>query len=121
MENVDVALIFAVMEHESSFDPNARSESGDSGLMQVNDINLETLKKELGIDDIFATCSETFESVLLGGIIVTGSSATLSVLMSIDVILMGAVVLFVLIFHKKDKPAPISITSIDISTESVAL
>ncbi len=60
--DVDVALIFAVMEHESSFDPNARSESGDSGLMQVNDINLETLKKELGIDDIF----DPYQNVLGG-------------------------------------------------------
>lgn len=59
---VDVALIFAVMEHESSFDPNARSESGDSGLMQVNDINLETLKEELGINDIF----DPYQNVLGG-------------------------------------------------------
>ena len=60
--DVDVALIIAVMDHESDFNPNARSESGDSGLMQVNDINLETLREELGIEDIF----DPYQNVLGG-------------------------------------------------------
>lgn len=59
---VEPSLIVAVIDKESDFDPNARSKSGDSGLMQVNDCNLSTLKRELGIDDIY----DPYQNILGG-------------------------------------------------------
>lgn len=49
--NVAFSLVMALIEHESSFDEDARSKTGDSGLMQINDINKEWLA-ELGFEDI---------------------------------------------------------------------
>ena len=45
-------LVMALIEHESQFDPSARSNTGDSGLMQINDINKATLY-DMGYQDLF--------------------------------------------------------------------
>lgn len=47
-------LVMAMIEHESSFDAAARSETGDSGLMQINDCNSARLA-EKGFKDLFDT------------------------------------------------------------------
>lgn len=60
--NVDAALIVAIIDWESEFDPNARSASGDSGYMQVNDCNLKMLERELGITNIF----DPYQNILGG-------------------------------------------------------
>lgn len=46
-------LVMAVIEHESQFDLNARSNTGDSGLMQINDVNRSWLA-ELGYSDLMS-------------------------------------------------------------------
>lgn len=50
---VSAALIVAVIRQESNFNVSARSTSSDSGLMQVNDINMPELQEVLGITDIY--------------------------------------------------------------------
>ena len=45
-------LVMAMIEHESSFDASARSKTGDSGLMQINDCNSARLA-ELGFTDLY--------------------------------------------------------------------
>lgn len=47
-------LVMAMIEHESSFDASARSKTGDSGLMQINDCNSARLA-EMGFKDLFDT------------------------------------------------------------------
>lgn len=53
-QNYDVAfpLVMALIEHESQFDRLARSESGDSGYMQINDCNKESFA-EMGFTDLY--------------------------------------------------------------------
>lgn len=50
---VSAALIVAVIRQESNFNVSTRSTSRDSGLMQVNDINMPELQEVLGITDIY--------------------------------------------------------------------
>lgn len=50
--NVAFPLVMAIIEHESGFNRTARSQTGDSGYMQINDINAERLA-ELGFVDLF--------------------------------------------------------------------
>lgn len=45
------ALMLALAEVESGYDPNAVSSTGDHGLMQINERNHEWLSEELGITD----------------------------------------------------------------------
>lgn len=49
--DVKFSLVMALIEHESGFDADARSKTGDSGLTQINDINKEWLA-ELGFEDV---------------------------------------------------------------------
>ncbi len=49
--DVPLALILAIMERESNFNPDAVSPTNDYGLMQINKINFETLRSE-GIDPL---------------------------------------------------------------------
>lgn len=51
-EDVPVGLVMAMIEHESQFDPEAVSSTGDNGLMQINDINLEWLNEEYRAADM---------------------------------------------------------------------
>lgn len=48
---VPYALALAVADHESRFDPDAKSSTNDFGLMQINTVNFEWLK-EKGIDPL---------------------------------------------------------------------
>lgn len=49
---VSFPLVMALIEHESQFDRTARSSTGDSGYMQINDCNAESLA-DLGYTDLF--------------------------------------------------------------------
>lgn len=46
-------LVLSIITIESNFDPNAVSHTDDHGLMQINRINHEQLKAELGIDNFY--------------------------------------------------------------------
>ena len=50
--NVDPREIFAMIERESSFNPDAISSTGDYGLMQINKSNLPYLKESLGTTNL---------------------------------------------------------------------
>lgn len=50
--DVDPILAFAVMKVESGYNENAVSESGDYGIMQINESNYEWLSKEFGNIDL---------------------------------------------------------------------
>lgn len=45
-------LVMAIIEHESHFDRMARSQTGDSGYMQINDCNVARLS-DLGFSDLY--------------------------------------------------------------------
>lgn len=60
--DVEYPLVLAMIEHESMFDASARSSTEDSGLMQINDINLRELRDKLGITDIY----DPYQNVLAG-------------------------------------------------------
>lgn len=49
--NLDFALIMAMMNHESSFNPSVISVTNDYGLMQINECNHSWLTETLGVDD----------------------------------------------------------------------
>jgi len=49
--NVDFALVMAMIQHESKFQPNAVSNTQDYGLMQINTCNHDYLTKMLGVTD----------------------------------------------------------------------
>lgn len=49
-DNIAFPLVMAIIEHESQFDTKARSQTGDSGLMQINDVNAKTLADQGYID-----------------------------------------------------------------------
>jgi soluble lytic murein transglycosylase-like protein len=49
---VPYELVYAIIQVESSFRPSVISSSNDYGLMQINKINHEWLKDELGLTDI---------------------------------------------------------------------
>lgn len=61
-------LVFAVMKVGSNYCPRMISEAGDWGIMQINEINHDTLKKELGIKDIL----DIEENILCGIYILSG-------------------------------------------------
>lgn len=50
-ENIPPSLVIAVIDHESEFDENAVSDTGDYGLMQINECNHEWLSETYGITD----------------------------------------------------------------------
>lgn len=49
-DNIAFPLVMAIIEHESQFDTKERSQTGDSGLMQINDVNAKTLADQGYID-----------------------------------------------------------------------
>lgn len=49
--NIDFTLVMAMIQHESSFDPNAVSKTNDYGYMQINIQNHEWLTESLGVTD----------------------------------------------------------------------
>ena len=48
---ISYTLVIAIIEHESQFDATARSATGDTGLMQINDCNKEVLY-DLGFTEL---------------------------------------------------------------------
>lgn len=52
--NIDYTLVLALIQQESNFDMGAISDTGDHGLMQINECNFETLAEALNIDDFDA-------------------------------------------------------------------
>lgn len=59
-ENVPVTLVMAMIEHESGFDPEAVSPTDDYGLMQINAVNHEWLKKEYRCADMMNPYQNVF-------------------------------------------------------------
>ena len=51
--SVPEELILAMIEVESSFNPNAVSGTDDYGYMQINSVNFDSLSEKLGITDFF--------------------------------------------------------------------
>ena len=48
---VPAALLLAMMEHESNYQADVISSTGDYGIMQINEINHQRLREALGITD----------------------------------------------------------------------
>ena len=59
-ENVPVTLVMAMIEHESGFDPEEVSPTDDYGLMQINAVNHEWLKKEYRCADMMNPYQNVF-------------------------------------------------------------
>lgn len=51
-ENVPITLIYAMIEHESGFNPEAVSKTDDYGLMQINEVNHSWLNEEYRCADM---------------------------------------------------------------------
>lgn len=49
--NLDFTLVMALIQHESSFDPNVISGANDYGYMQINAINHDWLTETIGVTD----------------------------------------------------------------------
>ena len=49
--NLDFTLVMALIQHESSFDPNVISSTNDYGYMQINAINHNWLTETIGVTD----------------------------------------------------------------------
>ena len=49
--NLDFTLVMALIQHESSFDPNVISNTNDYGYMQINAINHDWLTETIGVTD----------------------------------------------------------------------
>ena len=58
-QGVDPALVYAVMKAESNFDPNADSDAGARGLMQITEVTFDWIKmkiapkESLTFDDLY--------------------------------------------------------------------
>lgn len=59
-EDVPVSLIMAMIDQESKFDPEAVSDTGDYGLMQINTINHEWLAEEYRAADMLDPYQNVF-------------------------------------------------------------
>lgn len=59
-ENVPVALILAMIEHESRFNPEAVSKTNDYGLMQINEINYSSLEEKYRCADMLDSYQNVF-------------------------------------------------------------
>ena len=69
--SIPVQLILAVIEVESKFDPNCRSATKDSGLMQINDCNKKFLSDNYDINDLF----DPYQNILAGCIFLSRAGA----------------------------------------------
>ena len=61
-EEIPVALVFAIIEHESGFNPEAVSHTDDYGLMQINKINFDWLEEEYRCADM----TDPYQNVFCG-------------------------------------------------------
>lgn len=59
-EGVPVSLVIAMIDHESSFNPETVSETNDYGLMQINEINHGWLEKEYRSADMLDSYQNVF-------------------------------------------------------------
>ena len=66
-EKVPVALVMAMIEHESGFDPEVVSDTADCGLMQINEINYEWLEEEYRCADMTNPYQNVFCGVKIIG------------------------------------------------------
>ena len=67
--DIPMALILAIIGTESSYDPEAVSETSDYGLMQINRINHEWLAEDYGITNIM----DPRQNILAGTVILDGN------------------------------------------------
>lgn len=66
-EEVPVSLVIAMIDKESQFNPEAVSDTGDYGLMQINKINHETLKEQYRAADVLDPYQNVFCGVKMMG------------------------------------------------------
>lgn len=66
-ENVPVALVLAMIEHESAFNPEAVSDTNDYGLMQINKVNHEWLEEEYRCADMMNPYQNVFCGIKIIG------------------------------------------------------
>jgi len=66
-ENVPVTLIYAMIEHESQFDPEIISKTDDYGLMQINEVNHTWLNEEYRCADMLDPYQNVFCGVKIIG------------------------------------------------------
>lgn len=66
-ENVPVTLIYAMIEHESQFDPEIISRTDDYGLMQINAVNHTWLNEEYRCADMLDPYQNVFCGVKIIG------------------------------------------------------
>lgn len=59
-ENIPVSLVIAMIDHESKFNPEIISDTGDYGLMQINIINHEQLAEEYQAADMLNPYQNVF-------------------------------------------------------------
>jgi hypothetical protein len=67
----DVAQMSAIMARESNCDPTARSATNDSGLLQINDINLTWLSTQVGTVVDQATLADPVQNIQAGALLCT--------------------------------------------------
>lgn len=65
--NVPVSLIVAMIQYESSFNPEAISDTGDYGLMQINTINQETVENKYHCTDMLNSYQNVYCGINLIG------------------------------------------------------
>jgi soluble lytic murein transglycosylase-like protein len=66
-ENVPVTLIYAMIEHESQFDPEIISKTDDYGLMQINAVNHTWLNEKYRCADMLDPYQNVFCGVKIIG------------------------------------------------------
>jgi len=66
-ENVPVTLVYAMIEHESQFNPEIVSKTDDYGLMQINEVNHTWLNEEYRCADMLDPYQNVFCGVKIIG------------------------------------------------------
>lgn len=67
-EEVPVALVMAMIEHESGFNPEAISSTDDYGLMQINEVNHEWLEEKYRCADMMNPYQNVFCGIKIIGV-----------------------------------------------------
>ena len=66
-ENVPVSLVIAMIEHESSFNPEEISSTDDYGLMQINTVNHSSLEEQYKTADLINPYQNVFCGIKMIG------------------------------------------------------
>jgi len=66
-EEVPVALVLAMIEHESGFNPEVISATDDCGLMQINEVNYEWLEEDFRCADMTNPYQKVFCGIKIIG------------------------------------------------------